>query len=249
MKKRVAHNKSNTEEFIKKALAVQTPLGREFDYSRVEYINARTKIEVGCKTCGTWFMQTPYVHLYAKGCSTCRNNSLRRARSHTKEQFVEAAKKIDNGRYCYDLVAYKNARTYVDILCNDCGALFKKKPTEILNGLGCQCHTDLFGYRPEEEGKLYILSCGDITKIGITNGDAAYRAKVVSKAYGEQFSVVAYYPMAGKKCSDIETIILNDLRRYHDSPKHKFDGYTECFYTVNRAYLYRRIDELIREYI
>jgi hypothetical protein len=247
-RRRTAHNKSNTEEFISKALSVQSEHGREFDYSRVEYINAREKVEIGCKSCGAWFMQTPYVHLYGKGCSNCRNIGLARARSHTKEHFVEEALKVTGDKYSYDLVVYKNARTYVDIICNDCGITFKKKPTEILNGLGCRCHTEPLGYRPEEPASLYVMSCENIIKIGITNGDPKTRAKVIGKSYGKEFSVVSQYHMDGKVCTDLETRLLKELRTIYESPKNKFDGYTECFFDVNMELLYSQIEEAIRSF-
>lgn len=245
--KRADWCRGSLEEFVSRSKAVQGSLGRSFDYSKVVYQTARVKVDIGCNTCGTWFMQSPYAHMEGHGCANCRDNTLAKERSHTKEQFVAAAMKVDLGRYNYDLVVYKNARNYVDIKCNDCGNIFKKKPTEILNGHGCRCHTEPFGYRPEEEGKLYILTCGNLTKVGITNGEPSNRAKVVSKAYGDEFSVVAYFPMDGKVCTDLETRLLDELRARYKSPQHKFDGYTECFYDVDRKFIYQRVDSLMRD--
>jgi len=236
--------RSSTEDFIRKANAVQTDSGKEFDYSRVEYKLARTKVEIGCKTCGTWFMQSPDVHLRNKGCRTCMNNKLAKDRSHTKDYFVEQALKITGAKYNYDLVEYKNARTYVDILCNNCGTTFKKKPTEILNGHGCRCHAEPSGYSSSEPGNLYIMQCEGMAKIGITNLNPEVRAKAVSKSYGKSFQVIEFFTMDGQICSDIETQLIGELRNSYESPKEKFCGYTETFYMNDVTNLRKRIIEL-----
>lgn len=236
--------RSSTEEFIRKADAIQSDSGKEFDYSRVVYTRARTKVEIGCKTCGTWFMQSPDVHLRNKGCGNCRNIKLAQDRSHTKEYFIEQALKVSGTKYNYDLVEYKNARTYVDITCNDCCNKFKKKPTEILNGHGCRCHAEPSGYSSKETGNMYIMTCEDMVKVGITNLDPSVRAKAVSKSYGKDFKVLEFFSMDGQICTDLETELLEELREQYESPKEKFSGYTETFYRMDIDKLRHRILEL-----
>ena len=232
-----------TEQFIQKS---QESHGvGKFDYSRVDYKTARIKVEIGCNTCGNVFFQTPFKHTKGFGCSKCRDIKLAKERSHTKEKFIEEAKKVDLGRYCYDRVAYKNARTYVDILCKTCNKVFKKKPTEILNGLGCSCFAQPLGYKPKLQGTLYIIQCGEITKIGITNWTAAERAKAISKSYGDTFSVVKEYKLDGQVCTDTETTLLKMLRAKYKSPTTKYDGYTESFLNVDIVSLTEDIENLI----
>jgi hypothetical protein len=61
-------NKLTTREFIKRARRVH---GDRYDYSRVNYINAKVNIIIGCSDHG-WFVQRPDNHLYGKkGCSLC----------------------------------------------------------------------------------------------------------------------------------------------------------------------------------
>ena len=60
-----------TKEFIEKANKVQG-IG-VYDYSKVEYINAKTKITIICPKHGE-FLQTPAKHLQSDGCPKCNKN-------------------------------------------------------------------------------------------------------------------------------------------------------------------------------
>lgn len=59
---------SNTEEFISKAEKVHLGV---YDYSLVNYVNSRTKINIKCSKHGV-FSQTPNNHLRDRGCNLCR---------------------------------------------------------------------------------------------------------------------------------------------------------------------------------
>jgi hypothetical protein len=59
--------KLTTEQFIEKARKIH---GDKFDYSLVEYVNARTKIKIICKKHGI-FEQTPDNHYKYIGCPKC----------------------------------------------------------------------------------------------------------------------------------------------------------------------------------
>lgn len=63
-----ANNQKDTkEDFIKKAELIHKGV---YDYSNVNYINSKIKIEIICKKHGSW-LQMPYNHLLGKGCSVC----------------------------------------------------------------------------------------------------------------------------------------------------------------------------------
>ena len=59
--------RSNTDEFIRRAKAVH---GDRYDYSRVEYINARTLVLIICPIHES-FWQSPSKHLQPQGCARC----------------------------------------------------------------------------------------------------------------------------------------------------------------------------------
>ena len=70
-----AHNKtcSNINDFLRKAYSVH---GGRYDYSKVEYYNADTKVCVICPVHGE-FWQTPYKHITCgQGCPKCNSSHL-----------------------------------------------------------------------------------------------------------------------------------------------------------------------------
>ncbi len=54
--------------FIKKAVLIH---GDRYDYSKVQYVNNRTKIKIICNKCHETFLQTPNAHLRERGCGKC----------------------------------------------------------------------------------------------------------------------------------------------------------------------------------
>jgi hypothetical protein len=59
----------STEEFIEKSKSVHNCL---YDYSKVDYKNSYTPVEIFCKIHG-YFSQTPNSHLSGSGCPKCNN--------------------------------------------------------------------------------------------------------------------------------------------------------------------------------
>lgn len=64
-------NRSDTESFIEKAKQIH--FNSDYDYSNVEYITNKIKVEVICKKHGP-FMSMPYNILAGKGCPLCGFN-------------------------------------------------------------------------------------------------------------------------------------------------------------------------------
>ena len=93
------------------------------------YNGAKTKINIECHIHGT-FKQTPDKHLQGNGCPRCAGRVKK-----TKDQFVEEAHVVHNGRYTYP-GEYINARTDIEIECPKHG-IFKQVPDVHLNGCGC----------------------------------------------------------------------------------------------------------------
>jgi very-short-patch-repair endonuclease len=58
------------EKFIDKINNIHT---FKYDYSKVEYVNARTKIEIICKEHGE-FWQLPNLHTQGQGCPRCNES-------------------------------------------------------------------------------------------------------------------------------------------------------------------------------
>ena len=117
-----------TDEFIKKAIQIH---GNRYDYSKVEYVNAKTKICIICPKHGV-FYQLPNSHLQGRGCKKCYSEKL----SLGTNIFIESSKKIHGDKYDYSKVNYVNNRTKVCIICPEHGE-FWQTPDSHLQGKGC----------------------------------------------------------------------------------------------------------------
>lgn len=109
---------------------------REFDYCRVQYVDAKTPVEIICPEHGA-FWQSPTNHVAGKGCPQCRNVATGKRSKKTKEQFVTEANVIWSGRYSYEQAIYKGSHAPLLICCAEHG-LFSQTPTNHLFGKqGC----------------------------------------------------------------------------------------------------------------
>ena len=122
----------NTEEFINKANKVHNG---KYDYSKVEYVNAKTKICIICPEHGE-FWQTPNNHLSGKGCALCANENKLHLYNKSNDKFISEAQMIHYDKYDYSKVEYVNAYTKVCIICPIHGE-FWQTPHNHLQGQGC----------------------------------------------------------------------------------------------------------------
>ena len=123
----------NTKDFIEKARNVH---GDKYDYSKVSYINAKTKVCIICKEHGE-FWQTPAGHLSGRGCPICRYIKSSNATRKTKDQFIKDSKMVHGEKYDYSKVEYKNNSTKVCIICPEHGEFWQRPDKHILRKQGC----------------------------------------------------------------------------------------------------------------
>ena len=90
--------------------------GDTYDYSKVDYINAKTKICIICPKHGE-FWQTPNDHLSGCGCKMCANERRAGNRKLTISSFIKRANTIHKNKYDYSKVVYKGIYNPVLIIC------------------------------------------------------------------------------------------------------------------------------------
>jgi hypothetical protein len=83
-------NKSTTKEFIRKSIEKH---GEKYDYSKVEYVNCKTKVIIICPIHGQ-FLQSPCDHLRSHGCRSCGIIKTHDKQRKTTEEFINDAKEI-----------------------------------------------------------------------------------------------------------------------------------------------------------
>lgn len=116
-----------TKEFINKAKKVHEDY---YDYSKVNYINIRTKVTIICKIHGE-FEHLPRYHLSSRGCGKCGGRA-----KLDNAIFIQRATSQHNNKYDYSKVEYVNIRTKVIIICQRHGE-FKQLPGCHISGSGC----------------------------------------------------------------------------------------------------------------
>jgi protein-arginine kinase activator protein McsA len=109
--------------------------GDRYDYSKVDYVNANTKVLIICPVHGV-FWQIPSDHKIGRGCSQCGIVSRTQTRTLTTQQIIEDFQKVHGDRYDYSKVNYVNAHAKVLIICPEHGE-FTQKPNHHKKGHGC----------------------------------------------------------------------------------------------------------------
>jgi hypothetical protein len=231
-----------TEKFIEGAVEVH---GDKYTYDKVVYTGSHTCVEIFCNSHGEYFKQVPTDHLCGKGCPKCGLEKVKEyvnSLTSNTQEFVEKARKVHGDLYSYHAVDYKRSSEKVKIWCNRHGGYFEQTPNSHLAGIGCASCAKT-GYSTEKPGKLYVLRCDNITKVGITNFLPEDRAKAVSKSSKLKFSVVKVYSFAdGAEADKVETNVLRTLRQIYNRPSKRFEGSSECFIDVSYEHLLSIID-------
>lgn len=138
--------KLTTSEFVTKA---KQRHGDKYNYSRVVYQTAKTKVEIVCHHHGP-FLQTPNSHLLGGGCPVCAGNTL-----NTNNKFDEKLQTA--GRGIRRIGEYKGSHTPVEVECGVCHHRWSAKPTKLTGtrATGCPaCRTSkgIFGTYVEHNG-------------------------------------------------------------------------------------------------
>ena len=148
----------STEDFVEKARSIH---GDKYDYSKVEYTNNRTQVEIICKEHGSFF-QKPYYHLKGCGCFPCSRNRANDMMRHSTEDFIKKAKEIHGDRYDYSKVEYVTINKNVTIICKEHGE-FQQTPYSHLKSNGCnKCTFRDLGVSQRSNTEDFIQKARDI---------------------------------------------------------------------------------------
>lgn len=102
--------------------------GDKYDYSKVNWVNTKSKVEIVCPVHGS-FLQMPFKHLQGQGCPDCRKNA-----DVTQEMFIERARQMHGDRYDYSCVHYQGMWVPVEIICPVHGSFFQMPAKHVKTG-------------------------------------------------------------------------------------------------------------------
>lgn len=127
----------DTESFIRECIL---KFGNDrFDYSKVDYISAKTEVKIRCLKHDLWFETQPYTHRVGDGsCPECRREKLGQYHRLSVEDFISRSSTLHNHKYTYQHVTeFKNAHTDVIITCHIHGHFIQSVNNHLYNGFGC----------------------------------------------------------------------------------------------------------------
>lgn len=146
-------NRITTEVWKSRAHSVW---GDRYDYSRVEYINAKTPVTVICPLHGEWKCN-PDNHISKnRGCPECGGSKVK-----TTSSFIRDATAVHGSRYDYSEAEYVNSKTKVKIECPVHGAYWMSPDAHTNGKQGCpKCGDEFRGERQRltEKDIQYRLS-------------------------------------------------------------------------------------------
>lgn len=133
--------RKTTEQFIEEAKKIH---GNEYDYSKVDYINNRTKLCIICTKHGE-FWQSPRQHLRGQGCPKCGAFKNRKytvkvkpnGKKYSTEEFINKLKEIYGDKYDYSKVEYTNRNSKIILICKKHGEFVKTATDLIHKKTGC----------------------------------------------------------------------------------------------------------------
>ena len=200
-----------SDEWIEEARKIH---GDKYDYSKVEYKNAHTKVCIICPKHGE-FWQTATKHITCKksGCPIC----AREKQTLTTEEFIRRAKQIHGNKYDYTKTKYVNQKTKVCIICPKHGE-FWQLPNGHLEGKGCKYCKHNVKMTTEEFIKKAIQVHGDKYDYSKVEYDGLENnVCIICPKHGE-FCQTPHHHILGFKCgcpkcnmSKLEQFVVNTL--------------------------------------
>lgn len=221
-----------TAVFVERAKKIQTPLGRNYDYSLSNYINARTKVDIICPNHGI-FHQAPRDHLRGQGCPTCAILLKNKNNSKTQEQCIRDFHTIHGDKYDYSKVHYVNARTKVEIICPKHGS-FWQTPRDHMRGRGCkECAREKL-LKPQEQCiKDFQAIHGDkynYSKVKYINRRT--KVEIVCPEHGSFWQTPSDH-LEGYGCPTCGTKAITKTQKQFIEDSHEIHGYYYDYSKVN----------------
>lgn len=214
------------EQFVKN---VEERFGRgRFNLSEFNYVNNHTSGVVICNTCGCRFETTANTLLGAKyGCPSCAETALgRRLTPISKREFIERSKNKHGNKYDYSLVNYKSMYNKVEIVCKQCGKVFKQLPVNHLSGNGCpRCKNS--GFLTYDFGSLYVfvddLEIPTLMKVGVSVDPDKREKELKRRTPFPVFQVKTWYGTT-ERMFEVE----QKLHKHFANRNCHFEGFDGC---------------------
>lgn len=208
------------QKFIKKA---KDKFGDKFDYSKVEYVDYKTKVYIICYEHGG-FMVSPISFLRNKnGCPKCALKKQHDNFAFTNEVFINKAKEKFGDKYDYSKVEYINIDTNVLIICPIHGEFYQTPYQHLKSHTGCPKCSNLIPHRKRLSEEELIKRCKEI------HGDKyeyvldsfkglLHKIKIICPKHGE-FSQLVNSHLKGAGCPECRKESLYNKDKFIEKSK------------------------------
>ena len=233
--------------------------GDRYDYSKVNYIDSKTKVCIICPEHGE-FWQNPIAHINMNGCPVCSAIEGGVKNRIKKDDFIKRSNEIHCNTYEYDKVEYITNNVPVIITCKTHGD-FKQTPSKHLQGHGCPIcgSSGNIGEMYFEKKLKTVFENVEYQKTFpfLQNGSGVQKLDFYLPEYGVgiEFNGKQHYipidAWGGKKALELSLVRdknkfykckENGIVVYYFSP-HTIKKYTENYFEK----VYTSFDELIKE--
>jgi hypothetical protein len=237
----MTYNQLTKNDFIERAKKIHN---NKFDYSKVEYVNSKTKVCIVCPIHGE-FWQTPGSHLNGRGCNLCSKPV------YDTKSFIEEARKKHGDRYDYSKVEYVDAKTKVCIICPIHGE-FWQTPNNHLRNRGCyKCGRKISSLKQSLSTKQFIEKAlkvhgnkYDYSKVKYINNHVP--VCIICKKHGEFWQTPAKH-LIGQGCTKCnESKLETEIRTLLE--ENKIDYIQECDCSVFKWLKKQRLDFYLPKY-
>lgn len=220
------------EEFVELS---KVKFGDLIEHEKTVLVDYTTKATLYCKFHGK-FEVMPSTHLNSKhGCSTCGAIAAPILHAEKKKNsFLSDAAKVHGTTYTYEKMKYQSGKHKIEITCTSHRG-FWQSPQKHLTGQGCP-NCAKYGYNTSRPGNFYILTDGEITKVGITHQRVKERVYQIHKSRKsiKKFKIVTtMFYQDGIIPRNLENACLKYLSTNYQPISEVFDGSTECFLNVD----------------
>ena len=212
--KAIENQRYTQDDFINKAFTI---FGNLYDYSKVNYIDSKTKVIIICNKHGE-FQKQPAQHLLEKGCYMCSKENVISNRD-TKEDFIDKANERHNFKYDYSKVKYINSTTKVKIICKEHG-IFEQKPSAHVHKQGCpKCGNSQIGKKLCSSNEKFIQKSIEIhgnkydySKVDYVNSNT--KVIIICKEHGD-FEQTPNSHTYGKGCMKCRNMKIGKTQLYN----------------------------------
>lgn len=182
--------------------------GDNYDYSKINYVNAKTDVEIICKKHGS-FMTNPSALLNGHGCKNCRvYGGFKRydTKSNNKDIFIQEALKIHEDQDDYSVTEVISYKDKVNIRCKKHDYIYEKDIQTYLAGYRCpKCSAENYSKIRRKPTEQFIEEAKLVHGNNCDYSDTVYkgcREKVLIKCniHNEYFEVFPKNHMIGGRC-------------------------------------------------